>query len=190
MKLSTVTLTTMLTMVLTAGVASEAVANKDTQNRSDGIIHFKGDIVNAPCTINEKGTINVDLGKISSRTLEVGSKHSDNKSYVIKLENCDLNKTYKDKNTTIKLSKVNVSFYGQTDEHKSDLLKNTGSSKGLGIRLMNQDSSKIKLGEKNTDISLNAGTNKLTFHARVEANGQAVEAGSIEAQATYALTYL
>ncbi len=88
------------------------------------------------------------------------------------------------------MSKVNVSFDGQHDDHQISLLKNTGSSKGIGIRLMNQDNSEVKLGEKSTNIPLKADTNKLTFYARVEANGQPVEAGSIEAQATYTLTYL
>ncbi|AIN63766.1 fimbrial family protein [Providencia stuartii] len=88
------------------------------------------------------------------------------------------------------VSKVKVTFSGTPDTTKKDLLANTGTSKGVGVRLINADGAVMKVGDTSVEMPLVNGANKLTFSARVEANGNKVETGSIISQATYALNYL
>ncbi|GAB1437385.1 fimbrial protein [Providencia sp.] len=185
MKLSKIALATII-------ASSFGIANAATVDQGSGVINFTGKVINAPCTIPGDGTVNVDLGQVANKVLETGNKFSQSVQYNIQLENCDLGevKDASDKVIFPAVSKVHVTFNGTPDATAQELLANTGTSKGVGVRLINADGSTMKVGDKSVDIPLVDGPNKLTFSARVEANGNKVETGSIISQATYALNYL
>lgn len=189
-----------LAAVIVSSFASVA-ANAAVNDQGSGIINFKGKVINAPCSIPGDGIINVELGQIANKVLESGNKYSQAVAYNIALEDCNLGEI------TVKIpdgktpagevdkkfaavSKVNVTFSGTADAVKNELLVNTGTSRGVGVRLINSDGNTMAVNAKSIDIPLTTGTNKLNFSARVEANGNKVETGSIVAQATYALNYL
>ncbi|EKT60741.1 fimbrial protein [Providencia burhodogranariea] len=189
MKLSKIALVTIIASSFAAGIANAAV-----NDQGSGVINFTGKVINAPCSIPGDGTINVDLGQVANKVLESGNKFSQSVQYTIALENCDLaaatgNGT-DEKPQFPAVSKVKVTFSGTPDTTKTELLANTGTSKGVGVRLINADGAVMKVGDTSVDLPLVEGPNKLSFSARVEANGNAVETGSIISQATYALNYL
>ncbi|WP_368884576.1 fimbrial protein [Providencia vermicola] len=186
MKLSKIALATIIAASFTTGIANAAV------DQGSGVINFKGKVINAPCTLPGDGTVNVDLGQVANKVLETGNKYSQNVQYTIALENCDLGevKGENEEASFPAVSKVKVTFSGTPDSTKTELLANTGTSKGVGVRLLNANGAVMKLGDTSIEIPLVEGPNKLTFSARVEANGSKVETGSIISQATYALNYL
>lgn len=187
MKLSKIALATIIAASFATGIANAA-----TVDQGSGVINFKGKVINAPCTLPGDGTVNVDLGQVANKVLETGNKYSQSVQYTIALENCDLGEV-KDASDVVlfpAVSKVKVTFSGTPDSTKTELLANTGTSKGVGVRLINADGAVMKVGDTSVELPLVAGPNKLTFSARVEANGSKVETGSIISQATYALNYL
>lgn len=186
MKLSKIAIATIIASSFAVGVANAAI------DQGSGVINFKGKVINAPCSLPGDGTVNVDLGQVANKVLETGNKYSQSVQYTIELENCDLGevKDAKDVVAFPAVSKVKVTFSGTPDSTKTELLANTGTSKGVGVRLINADGAVMKLGDSSVDLPLVEGPNKLTFSARVEANGSKVETGSIISQAIYALNYL
>lgn len=188
MKLTKIALATIIASSFAAGIANAA-----TIDQGSGVINFTGKVINAPCSLPGDGTVNVDLGQVANKVLETGNKYSQQVQYTIALENCDLGEVKDTGGTNIlfpAVSKVKVTFTGTPDTTKKDLLANTGTSKGVGVRLINADGATMKVGDTSVEMPLTDGPNKLTFNARVEANGDKVETGSIISQATYALNYL
>lgn len=187
MKLTKIALATIIASSFAVGIANAAPVDQGS-----GVINFTGKVINAPCSIPGDGTINVDLGQVANKVLETGNKFSQSVQYQIALENCDLGEVTNAGGDVLfpAVSKVQVTFNGTPDSNLNELLANTGTSKGVSVRLINADGSVMKVGDKSVDIPLVDGPNKLSFSARVEANGQAVETGSIISQATYALNYL
>ncbi|EPL6453887.1 MULTISPECIES: fimbrial protein [Providencia] len=185
MKLTNIALATII-------ASSFGIANAATVDQGSGVINFTGKVINAPCSIPGDGTINVDLGQVANKVLETGNKFSQSVQYNIQLENCDLGevKDASDKVIFPAVSKVKVTFTGTPDTTAKELLANTGTSKGVGVRLINADGATMKVGDTSVEMPLADGPNKLAFSARVEANGNKVETGSIISQATYALNYL
>lgn len=173
---------------------STIAANAATVDQGTGVINFTGKVINAPCSLPGDGTVNVDLGQVANKVLETGNKYSQSVQYNIALENCDLAEVPGVGEGADPLfpavSKVKVTFSGTPDADKTDLLVNTGTSRGVGVRLINADGNTMAVGGTSIAIPLVDGPNKLAFSARVEANGKKVETGSIIAQATYALNYL
>lgn len=187
MKLTKIALATVIVSSCVAGIANAAV-----NDQGSGVINFTGKVINAPCSISGDGTINVNLGQVANKVLETGNKFSQSVQYNIALEDCDLGAVTNAGGDVLfpAVSKVQVTFNGTPDSVKTDLLANTGTSKGVGVRLINADGNVMKVGDTSVDIPLVDGPNQLNFSARVEANGEAVETGSIISQATYALNYL
>ncbi|EPU3837723.1 fimbrial protein [Providencia stuartii] len=186
MKFVKTILATTIVASCATGVANAAI------DQGSGVINFTGKVINAPCSLPGDGTVNVDLGQVANKVLETGNKFSQSVQYTIALENCDLAAVTgaDDKVLFPAVSKVKVTFSGTPDTTKKDLLANTGTSKGVGVRLINADGAIMKVGDTSVEMPLVNGANKLTFSARVEANGNKVETGSIISQATYALNYL
>ena len=161
-------------------------------DQGSGRIHFTGTVINAPCSIAPGDEdINVNLGQIANKVLEAGNKYSQNVNYTIHLQDCSLSAASATTGTTYKdVSKVTVKFAGPTNANNADLLANTGGSQGLGIRLIDANGALLKVGDTSASIGLVNGNNELTFAARAEADGAAVQVGPIKGQATYALNYL
>ena len=161
-------------------------------DQGSGRIHFTGTVINAPCSIAPGDEdINVNLGQIANKVLEAGNKYSQNVSYTIHLQDCSLSAASSSTGTTYKdVSKVQVKFAGATNANNADLLANTGGAAGVGIRLIDANGALLKVGDTSASIGLVNGNNELTFAARAEADGTAVQVGPIKGQATYSLNYL
>lgn len=159
-------------------------------DQGSGRIHFTGTVINAPCSIAAGDEdINVNMGQVANKVLESGNKYSQNVNYTIHLQDCDLTAQTAGTVAYPAMSKVAVSFAGTPDSSLSELLANTGSAKGAGIRLIDANGDLLKVGDTSKDINLVTGNNELVFAARVEANSQPVSTGTIVSQATYALNY-
>ncbi|CNE74397.1 fimbrial protein [Yersinia nurmii] len=177
-------------VLATALISSAFISQVFAADEGNGRIHFTGTVINAPCSIAPNSTdINVDLGQVSNKVLETGNKHSENVSYNIDLQDCDLSEQTAGSVTYPAMSKVSVTFGGVSDASAAALLANTGSATGAGIRLIDANGALLKVGDTSADINLISGINQIAFAARVEATGTAVKAGTIVSQATYALNY-
>ncbi|MFU9136858.1 fimbrial protein [Erwinia tasmaniensis] len=167
-----------------------AVTAPTGTDQGSGRIHFTGTVINAPCSIAAGDEdINVDMGQIANKVLETGNKYSQNVNYVIHLQDCSLSAQTAGSVQYPAMSKVAVTFTGTPDGSKTDLLANTGSAQGAGIRLIDANGSLLKVGDTSAEIPLANGNNELMFAARVEANSQPVSTGTLVSQATYALNY-
>ncbi len=186
------TLIIALSAVISAAAFADdpAPAAPSGSDQGSGRIHFTGTVINAPCSIAAGDEdINVNMGQVANKVLESGNKYSQNVNYTIHLQDCDLTAQTAGTVAYPAMSKVAVSFAGTPDSSLSELLANTGSAKGAGIRLIDANGDLLKVGDTSKDINLVTGNNELVFAARVEANSQPVSTGTIVSQATYALNY-
>lgn len=176
----------MSSLVSTAAFADAPVG----ADQGSGRIHFTGTVINAPCSVAPgDADINVDMGQVANKVLETGNKYSQNVSYTIHLQDCNLSSQTAGSVEYPAMSKVGVSFGGTSDSSVAELIANTGSAKGAAIRLIDANGDLLKVGDTAKDINLVTGNNELVFAARVEANNQPVSTGTIVSQATYALNY-
>ncbi|CAM3789925.1 MULTISPECIES: fimbrial protein [Rahnella] len=184
-----------LVIALSALISASAFAADDPTppagaDNGSGRIHFTGTVINAPCSVAAGDEdINVNMGQVANKVLESGSKYSQNVNYTIHLQDCDLAAQTVGTVAYPAVSKVAVSFTGTPDSSATELLANTGSAKGAGIRLIDANGDLLKVGDTSKDIDLVTGNNNLVFAARVEANTQPVATGTLVSQATYALNY-
>lgn len=186
------TLIIALSAVISAAAFADdpAPAAPSGADQGSGRIHFTGTVINAPCSISPGDEdINVNMGQVANKVLESGNKYSQNVNYTIHLQDCDLTAQTAGTVAYPAMSKVAVSFAGTPDSSLAELLANTGSAKGAGIRLIDANGDLLKVGDTSKDINLVTGNNELVFAARVEANSQPVSTGTIVSQATYALNY-
>ena len=184
-----------LVIALSALISASAFADDVTTpptgtDQGSGRIHFTGPVINAPCSIAPGDEdINVNMGQVANKVLESGNKYSQNVNSTIHLQGCDLTAQTAGTVEYPAMSKVAVSFAGTPDSSASELLANTGSAKGAGIRLIDANGVLLNVGDTSKDMNLVTGNNELVFAARVEANSQPVSTGTIVSQATYALNY-
>ena len=176
--------------LIIALASSAFISQAFAADEGNGRIHFTGTVINAPCSIAPNSTdISVDLGQVANKVLETGNKYSQNVNYTIHLQDCNLTAQTAGTVEYPAMSKVAVSFAGTPDSSATELLANTGSAKGAGIRLIDANGDLLKVGDTSKDINLVTGNNELVFAARVESNTQPVSTGTIVSQATYALNY-
>ena len=176
------TLLSMFATALLSGVAFNALA--DDPNQGSGKITFKGEVIDAPCSIapgDEDQTIN--LGEVADTVLKSGQK-SLPVDVTIHLQDCNT------------VDKVKITFSSASvDATDSNLLKNTlegniGGATDVGVRLVKSDNTNVTLG---TPITINFPTTnsyqELNFKARMESLGRTATPGNVQAQANYVLDY-
>ena len=169
------TLLSMFATALLSGVAFNALA--DDPNQGSGKITFKGEVIDAPCSIapgDEDQTIN--LGEVADTVLKSGQK-SLPVDVTIHLQDCILS------DGTNTVDKVKITFSSASvDATDSNLLK--------GVRLVKSDNTNVTLG---TPITINFPTTnsyqELNFKARMESLGRTATPGNVQAQANYVLDY-
>ncbi|CRY71972.1 fimbrial protein [Yersinia pseudotuberculosis] len=184
--MSNVKKSTLIIALATSSVIYQAFA----ADAGNGRIKFTGTVINAPCSIALDSTdINVNLGQVANRVLETGNKYSQSVRYNINLQDCNLTTQGSGGAIYPALSKVNVTFSGIADATAPALLANTGSAKGVGVRLIGTDDALLKVGDTSPDINLTSGPNQIVFAARIEATNVPVTTGTVVSQATYALNY-
>lgn len=141
----------MFATALLSGVAFNALA--DDANQGSGKITFKGEVIDAPCSIapgDEDQTIN--LGEVADTVLKSGQK-SLPVDVTIHLQDCILS------DGTNTVDKVKITFSSASvDATDSNLLKNTlegniGGATDVGVRLVKSDNTNVTLGTQSLSTS-------------------------------------
>lgn len=186
------TILAVATTALLSGLSFTAVA---VDNQGSGKITFTGEVISAPCSItpgDENQT--VELGEVADSVLNSG-KNSLPVDVNIHLQDCILSTTTGQTTTTI--DKVKVTFTSaSTDTTDTSLMKNTldgniGGATGVGVRLLDSGSNKVKLGEAiEVSFPTTNAYQELNFKAHMEPlSGSTATPGNVQAQANYVLDY-
>ncbi|WP_238927861.1 fimbrial protein [Achromobacter xylosoxidans] len=155
-----------------------------------GTITFTGSVTEAPCSISAADSnLAIDLGQISKKVLTGTGKFGTPVPVEIHLAGCN----FEEDATThaLKLSKVNITFPGQTST--TGMIPNTGDATGVAIQMMNADNTTAvnfaTTGSTATQMHQGNG-NMLSLFARIANTGAtAATAGSVAAKVTYMLDY-
>ena len=152
-----------------------------------GTIHFKGDLVAAPCAVSTDSSDQiVKLGEYTTHYFSKAGIKGSLKPFQIKLEDCDT-ATYKT---------ASVQFQGRADTN-ADLLAidsglsgdQAGTATGVGIQILDSKSTPVKPnGAFSTAQNLNDGENVLNFAAQYVSTAAAT-AGDANADATFVMQY-
>ena len=174
------TLLSMFATALLSGVAFNALA--DDANQGSGKNTFKGEVIDAHCSIAPGGEVADTVLKSGQKSLPV--------DVTIHLQECILS------DGTNTLDQVKITFSSASvDATDSNLLKNTlegniGGATDVGVRLVKSDNTNVTLG---TPITINFPTTnsyqELNFKARMESLGRTATPGNVQAQANYVLDY-
>lgn len=172
MKLSNIASTVIATLATVAGAAhaEDPVAPVSVNG---GTVHFKGELVNAACSVNtDSSEQTVNLGQYrTAKFTKVGDTTS-NIPFTIELNDCDpaVAKT------------AAVAFTGQIDATDKTLLavssgNNDNSAKGVGIEILDSKSSTLTPDGATFSAAQNLieGTNTLNFTARYKATAATTE---------------
>lgn len=171
--------------VMAGAVAMALVSfGANAANQGQGVVNFKGSVINAPCGIApESADQTIDFGQISKAHLNNDGR-SIQKPVDIKLVNCDFS------DNTAPNKTVEVQFSGTTEAGGAgtDLgLSNTNAI----VRMAAQDGTLVTFdGSSKSDATkLMDGNNTLHYQAWVQKGQKAVEEGEFSAVANFALTY-
>lgn len=190
MKMNKIILAMGAAMVLFTGAAH---ADGDDSNTTPvvvtgGTIHFKGDLVAAPCAVSTDSSDQiVKLGEYTTHHFNASGIKGTKKPFQIKLEDCDTT-TY----TTAK-----VQFQGTADSSNAQLLAvdsglsgdQAATATNVGIQILDSASKVITPnGDFSTANTLNDGENILKFAAQYVSTGVAT-AGQANADATFIMQY-
>lgn len=180
------------TLLATAATAAllGPVAAFAAGDMGQGTITFTGSVTEAPCSISAADSnLAIDLGQISKKVLSGTGKFGTPVPVEIHLAGCNF-----EEDTTshaLKLSKVNVTFPGQTST--TGMIPNAGDATGVAIQMMNADNTTAvnfgTTGSVATQMHQGNG-NMLSLFARIANTGAtAATAGSVSAKVTYMLDY-
>ena len=114
-------------------------------DEGSGEIHFKGEVIEAPCEIHQDDIDKeVELGQVTTSHINQ-SHHSDAVAVDLRLVNCDLENS--SNGSGGKISKVAVTFDSSAKTTGADPILNntsTGEATGVGVRLMNKRSKQYR----------------------------------------------
>lgn len=169
--------TVMAGAVAMALVSFGANAAGNNANQGQGIVNFKGTVIDAPCGIApESADQSIDFGQISKSHLEKDGI-SVKKDLNIKLVNCEPNNT------------VKVTFTGATIDGAVNELGTAGDT-GTAVVISGQDGKLVQFGSEGAAQSLKEGENTLHYSSWVKkATGGTVKEGDFTAVANFNLTY-
>lgn len=175
-----------LVIISALSMASTAALAADTTTVNGGTVHFKGEVVNAACTV-DAGSIDqtVQMGQVRSAKLATAGSTSSAVGFNIQLNDCD---------TTVS-TKASVAFSGTAiDTTNTTVLALQGSASGgasnVGIQILDNKGKPLALDGAtfSSATTLNDGTNVIPFQARYYATGAAT-AGAANADATFKVQY-
>lgn len=186
MKLSKVALAMGLGMALVSGFANAApsgttppAASGTVGGQGHGTVHFKGEIIDAPCSIApESADQTVDLGQVSNSALKDGGT-STPVPFDIKLQNCDIS-TYKT---------VKATWSGTPDVNMQTAWGITGTASGAAIILRDASEKEIALGQETSPTTLTADNTTIAMSAFLKGDGQPVVPGAFTGVADFVLSY-
>lgn len=178
MKLKHVGIIVVSVLAMSSAAVSAAEGDESvTTTVNGGVIHFKGEVVNAACAIDsESMNQTVELGQVRSSRLAKAGDLSSAVGFNIKLNDCDTNVS----------SNAAVAFLGTTVTSNA-----AGSAQNVGIQILDRTGEVLVLDGAtfSAKTDLIDGTNILPFQARYIALGQSV-AGTANADATFKVQYL
>lgn len=171
-----------LMLATVIALSAVSVAQAAPGNQGSGTVTFKGEIIDAPCSLAPDSVDQtIDMGQISNRVLANQGKSS-SQPFTIELKDCDV--------TTLKT--VTVAFTGQKDANNTDLLGLAGTASGAGIQLIDGNNAKISLdGVQGAATTLQNGDNTLNFAAYLQGSAAAVPVvpGDFTAITNFTLAY-
>ncbi|WP_097335675.1 fimbrial protein [Escherichia coli] len=170
---------------LVAGVVAMAMFSFGAQAKGQGVINFKGTVIDAPCGIaSGSADQTIDFGQISKAHLDAGGI-SDQKDLNIQLINCNLanggNAAYK----TVKVAFTGTPVNGHNDE------LGTAGNTGTAIVVSESSGQSVSFdGTPGSTSNLQTGDNTLRYSAWVKkATVGALQEGDFTAVANFNLTY-
>ncbi|MGU0161601.1 fimbrial protein [Escherichia coli] len=163
-------------------------------DEGSGEIHFKGEVIEAPCEIHQDDIDKeVELGQVTTSHINQ-SHHSDAVAVDLRLVNCDSGKLQQ--RFRWQYFKVAVTFDSSAKTTGAySILNNTstGEATGVGVRLMNKDSKQYRFRHRYSRYRPGSTSSEqtLNFFAWMEQIDQAtpVTPGAVTANATYVLDY-
>ncbi|QVM94314.1 fimbrial protein [Pseudomonas sp. SORT22] len=162
MKLSTLT-GAMMTIALAAASAGASAADQ-----GNGVITFKGAIIDSPCTIAQESQYQtVEMDQISNVVLKDGGK-SRATPFRIELRGCELG--------TIK--SATATFTGSGSTANPQLLAINGTAKGASLAIADNKGDLIKLGDAAPAQQLSNGNTFLQFQAYLQGDMTTPKEGS------------
>lgn len=173
---------------LVAGVVAMAMFSFGAQANGQGVVNFKGTVIDAPCGIaSGSADQTIDFGQISKAHLE-GNGTSVKKDLDIKLVNCSLAKP--NTNPASSFKTVTVAFTGTTVGGQLDELGTTGNT-GTAIVVSEAGGKLVKFDGTAGDASnLKEGDTTLRYSTWVKkATNGTLSEGDFSAVANFNLTY-
>jgi len=164
-----------------------AAFGANAAEQGQGVINFKGTVVDAPCGITaESADQSVDFGQISKASLSNGGV-SAQKTLDIKLTKCDVGALTKG---------VQITFSGNTissvdgEGASSPVATELATSGPTNTAVVINNGSDVKFGTASDFIPVSEGNNTLQFQTWVkQATGKTVAAGDFTAVANFSLSY-
>ncbi|ELO5637845.1 type 1 fimbrial protein [Escherichia coli] len=188
MKLKHVGMIVVSVLAMSSAAVSAAEGDESvTTTVNGGVIHFKGEVVNAACAIDsESMNQTVELGQVRSSRLAKAGDLSSAVGFNIKLNDCDTNAsgwhniTLSLTDCPVETSAVTAIVTGSTDN--TGYYKNEGTAENIQIELRDDQDAALKNGDSKTvivdEITRNA---QFPLKARaITVNGNASQ-GTIEA---------
>ncbi|EOU0181521.1 fimbrial protein [Escherichia coli] len=170
----------MLKSTLGIAIAFSLCAVAHAANQGQGVVNFKGTVINAPCGIDpDSADQTIDFGQISKSHLDADGI-SVKKDLNIKLVNCKPNKS------------VKVTFSGATIASAAAANElGTAGDTGTAVVISGQDGKLVSFGTEGSAQSLQEGENTLHYSSWVKkATGDTVKEGDFTAVANFNLSYL
>lgn len=172
-----------------AMAAGPAPAASTTTRTNGGVVHFKGQIVNAACAVSaDSSDQTVQLGQYRSAKFKAVGDKSGAVPFNIKLQDCD---------STVS-TKASVTFAGPSDGIDPSVLAVSnigggagGAASGVGIEI--SDSQGVVMspnsGAYSSPQTVSDGVTLLPLTARYKSTLAAVTPGEADADATFTLQY-
>lgn len=167
----------MLKSTLGIAIAFSLCAVAHAANQGQGVVNFKGTVIDAPCGIDpDSADQTIDFSQISKSHLDADGI-SVKKDLNIKLVNCEPNKS------------VKVTFSGATIASAANELGTAGDT-GTAVVISGQDGKLVSFGTEGSAQSLQEGENTLHYSSWVKkATGGTVKEGDFTAVANFNLSY-
>jgi type 1 fimbria pilin len=179
MNISKIALALGLGMCVVSGTANAAASGANSGGQGHGTVHFKGEIIDAPCSIDPNSADqSVDLGQVSNSALANKGK-STPVPFEILLRNCDIS-TYKT---------VTATWSGTPDVNMPTAWGITGTASGAAIIIRDASEKEIELGKASAPTTLTADNTTIAMSAFLQGDGQTVVPGVFTGAADFTLTY-
>lgn len=175
---------------LVASVVAMAMFSFGAQANGQGVVNFKGTVIDAPCGIaSESADQTIDFGQISKAHLD-GNGISVKKDLDIKLINCTLAKPGNTPPAPGSFKTVKVAFTGTTINGQNSELGTAGDT-GTAIVVSDAGGKLVDFtGADGAASNLKEGDNTLRYSAWVKkATSGTLKEGDFTAVANFNLTY-